>query len=375
MHNEQCIYCGSKHLIDIKIEPPKDQNCQIIQCQDCGVMFSELEQRFSNSCLPLEEQSRFNLRSELTTLDVAFKQVEQHKWNHALELLFQHKHLSKHKAEFLIYRSVCQTAACLQQDSILLEGKDYDHQYACGLTLTMLSHNLQTLDCILSSETEEKRLAILRRITKIIKYFGSVVIFVSKQPKKLQKFLAQRFLQQRSEALCTLADYLESLQNTANGTDYQKMAAELLHAALGEHDSGSFLIRDGSRYGITLRLPPPQKAEIKNSIQRLNSIIVKADTNYLESIKPHLLHAALSPLSIFLLSIAILAVIAGFIFLIHSNHLAISFIYHIDRCTMMFFLTPIMLVCLILNAKICIKISDTNKKRRQLYDILYQYKN
>lgn len=77
MRNDQCIYCGSEHLIDINIEPPKDQNCRIIQCPDCQVMFSELDQRFCSSCPPLEEQPKFDMSDETAALDAAFKLMKK----------------------------------------------------------------------------------------------------------------------------------------------------------------------------------------------------------------------------------------------------------------------------------------------------------
>ena len=372
MRNDQCIYCGSEHLIDINIEPPKDQNCRILQCPDCQVMFSELDQRFYSSCPPLEEQPKFDMSDETAALDAAFKLMKKSRWNHALELLFQPRRLSEHTAEFLVYRSVCQAAACLQQDSILREGKDYDHQYACGLTLTMLSHNLQTLENSLASETEEKRLAILRRITQTVKYFGSVTIIVAEQPIELQDFLAQECLKNRSEALRTLADYLESLQNNANGTAYLKMAAELLHTALGEYDSGSFFVKDSSKYGINLKLPDKITAVIKNDLQRLNSIIVKTDPRYLKSIKPPLLYAALSPLSIVFLCLALSAAIAGIVYLIRINHPAVSFIFHISDSAIELFFKIFMPVLVIMCALSWGKRVDTSRKRRQLYGILYK---
>ena len=285
MNQDHCLYCGSSDIIPVDEEHYLEQNLHILQCRQCRVMFTELEQRLEADSTPLDYKPDFDVSDEDATLDAVWKQ-----WNksqsHNLELLFQHKHPLKHPVEFMIYRDLWQVVDAANSYEILTPDKNYDHCYACEHLHSMLINNLRLLEYFLSTYTEEQRLCAMRRLYKALGWLRGLTIYVGRVKSDSRTEFAVATNQQRVTALTALAGQLEDIYEAGHDQEYLKMAGRLWNKCLG---SGRMYNEYTHRKTYTfLLLPESQSKQINLKNSEISRTIHQIEPGFLMSEPPSL---------------------------------------------------------------------------------------
>ncbi len=171
--------------------------------------------------------------------------------------------------------------------------------------MDVLINNLNHLDYFLKSYDEEKRFATLKRLGDAMLFFASSSI----DHGRLKEIKAEKFLnsnmEKRTTAILILAEYLQSLQNTAHGIEYLKMARALLRQCLGTNEAQVIVYFEarsyheneilgfwhtdswhiGSRYpkSCSLRnytIPDSTYELIKKRLQSIDTILKQTDSSF-----------------------------------------------------------------------------------------------
>ena len=287
MNNDHCLYCGSSDIIPVDEEHYLEQNLHILQCRQCRVMFTELEQRMEADSTPLDYKPDFDVSDEEVTLDAVWKQWDE-LWHHNLELLFQHKHPLKHPVEFMVYRDLWQVLDASYNYRLLTpDKKNYDHLYASEHLLAMLINNLRQIEYFLSSYTEEQRLRAMQRLYEALSGLRREKIFVGIFPggpenriSSQQNDFATSIYQQRLDAIIALAEQLEDMYEAGHGPEYLKMAGRLWHKCTGTgrmYDEGSGLIFSTQ---WIIYLPEKRRKDIAEKVSAISKKIHKIEPDF-----------------------------------------------------------------------------------------------
>ena len=375
MYQDHCLYCGSSDIIPVDEEHYLEQNLHILQCQNCKIMFTELEQRMEADTTPLDYKPDFDVSDEEAVLEAVWKEwrhntdtdlliIRLSKWNRTLELLFQHKYPLHHPAEYIIFRDIWQICDALHCYNILKEAKNYDHVYACNLLLDLLINNLQNIDHYLYAYTEKQQMRALQRICCVTAYLQGQPIFISCKldPKQIDYYTAS-IMQKRVDALRALAKQLEDLHNTSHGLEFLKMAGELWRKSMG-----SSLI-----LGTKHRRMHPEKDKLRATEKKIKDIeesIRRVDPKY--RIAKTALRQSNPPISGKTAAICFVPFLAIFLYYTVSHRID----YSLD-C----FLSPLLYsVCIIWMIAACTfravkyekSIHKDSIKRKQIYNRLYK---
>lgn len=151
--------------------------------------------------------------------------MQKREWKDALNVLLSPQSPLKHPAEFLICRDICQIAP------LILRGQSA--QRDSHAKLTMLLNNLSCLDYYIAADGDnETAFSTLNRLFAALMLLGSLPIKrLAVYAPNFPKYYTNDYV---ASALCNFAVYLEtfSLDKENHGTQYLKMAAELLHKSL-----------------------------------------------------------------------------------------------------------------------------------------------
>ena len=226
MNQDHCLYCGSSNITEVDEKQSPGQRLHILQCQQCQVMFTELEQRFEADRTPAD----CAVSREETTLETAEDLIEDGQYNLALELLGRHKYPLNHPLMFMICRDVCQAAGALENRHILGINKGFDCLPAGETLLDMLANNLRNMEYYLPKDDEEELLYQLDSVesavdTLLISPFTMVI--KSPLPRERRRQLTDSILRKRREIMEYLASFLEALPENENREYYQFLIKEI----------------------------------------------------------------------------------------------------------------------------------------------------
>lgn len=244
MKNGHCPYCGSENILDFNRSPNLDRNCLMFHCQNCQMMFTDLERRFELDETPLDYKPSFDAGDEIATLEAVWNIMTDrgtfwkiqivdpiYKWPFAFELLFQHAYPLQYPLEFMIYRIYWQLNEAMTRYSILTMHPTgyYDHCVTCTELFDVLINNLSHLEYYLSALDEERRLQAMQRLSEVLYELRNIPIFIGKIEAVRRTEFAAAIVKQRCQALINLAEQAENLGDASNpnGLVYLKMAAQL----------------------------------------------------------------------------------------------------------------------------------------------------
>ncbi len=255
MQRNHCIYCGSEDVILVNDSYLSKRNCQITQCRYCGIMFTELEQRFEAYSTPTD----CDVSQEEATLDTANDLIQDGQYNRALELLAQHKYPLKHILTFIIYRDVCQVASALEDQYILGINEDFDCIQASDILMGMLANNLRNMDYYLPDNDEEERFYLLAEtanVLEILLFFPFMVVINSPLPRKQRRELVDSILRQRREIMESFISFVEGLPKDDDSQDYLQMAQDFRDDLTNNNKQRDMDIYDHSESLVTIIKSP-----------------------------------------------------------------------------------------------------------------------
>lgn len=383
MHKEYCIYCGCSNIIHVDEDKWLEQNCHILQCQQCKVMFTELEQRLEDDHSVLDSPPGFDISDEEATLEAvqaAWRSRKDTKANQTLEWLSQHKYPLQHPIEFMIFRDVWQLRDALNSYSILDETKNYDHLYACSKLLDLLANNLQNIDYFLPSYSADKKNAMMHRLHDELILLPAQTIELEKIPAQLQDSFAQTIIQKRASALTACAEQAEYLYTSTHSLDYLKMAAQLLAQCLGHTTvANSSYSQENSKYMRYFLLPKEQYSLTSKHLADITSAIRQTEPNFTtnipaaswDSLHPHLFRWALT---VFIMLIMLLIIKASD-YLESIITISYDMLQYILIIGVIFLITVMVLVMYYLNKRYSPSSNERekeNNKRRQLHQRIYE---
>ena len=249
-NKEHCLYCGSSGILPVDKEHFLTQSLHIMQCPNCKIMFTELEQRLEADNTPPEGVSAPGAYDEEAALEEAWDLITDNRYNEALVELSRHKYPLANPLMFMIYRNVCQTVSALEDIHILGASKDFDCLPASAALLDLFAHNLRNIDYYLPADDEEERFFILDSISEAVDFLcsGFKVVIDSPLPRQQQQMLLDSVLLKRNGLLEQFAVYLETLRNGSHGSDYQGMAQNLrdIRQMEGEKKDMTIFYRSGA---------------------------------------------------------------------------------------------------------------------------------
>ena len=226
MNQDHCLYCGSSNITEVDEKQSPGQRLHILQCQQCQVMFTELEQRFEAD----RTQADCAVSSEETTLDKADDLIMDGQYNRALELLARHKYPLEHPLMFIIYRDVCQAAGALENRHILGINKGFDCLPAGEALLDLLANNLRNMEYYLPKDDEEELLYELdcaESAVEVLLCFPFMLVIKSPLPRERRQELIDSILRRRREIMEYLASFLEALPEGQNREYYQHLIKDI----------------------------------------------------------------------------------------------------------------------------------------------------
>ena len=226
MDTNTCIYCGSSDIIPVDEEHSLEQSLHIMQCRNCKIMFTELEQRFEAD----RTQPDCGVSREETTLETAEDLIEDGQYNRALELLGRHKYPLNHPLPFMICRDVCQAAGALENRHILGINKGFDCLPAGEALLDMLANNLRNMEYYLPKDDEEELLYELdcaESAVEVLLCFPFMMVIKSPLPRERRQKLIDSILRRRREIMEYLASFLEALPEDQNREYYQHLIKDI----------------------------------------------------------------------------------------------------------------------------------------------------
>ena len=247
MNKEHCPYCGSGSFTPLEAEQNPELSVQLLQCQSCGIMFTDLERRWEIDETPLEIKPQFDIRDEEATLCAANELLTEGAYNSALELLFQHKYPLESPLMFMVYRDICQAASALENIHILSIAKGFDSLLASEALLDLLDHNLQGLDAYLPDD-EEQRFSALEQIHEALLFLcpECYIIVGSQLPQERRQELIDSVIQKNFSIMESFAAYLEALPPSEHRQEYLAMAKELWDKRQSDGGQGCSSVIDSS---------------------------------------------------------------------------------------------------------------------------------
>lgn len=272
----RCVYCGENDLeCPSGIYKGSDPN-EPYKCKHCGVFCTALEVSRSaeiehpkNTYLGINHAVAAPIVSNLSEdeiLSSAEEQMKNNQWDQALETLLKKGYPLAQTAEFMIYRSICQTA-------ILFADTASDRK-SRALQVKLMLNNLSCLDYFAPFDKDE----VYHLLTRIFKALMLLADTPFKHASKSAAMLTKRHLAMILSAYADLME-METIGNSEKlATEYKKMSLLLLHKclALSKEKRGRFFPRVEKQ----LQLPTGERRQINAKIKNLNEQIRQAEPDF-----------------------------------------------------------------------------------------------
>ena len=273
----RCVYCGENDLeCPSGIYKGSDPN-EPYKCKHCGVFATALEvsksaeiQRPKNAYLGIDHSGPAKISSSLTeeeVLNSAEELMSKYQWEQALEELLKKGYPLTRPGEFMICRSICQTAILFADAAS--DGKNRAQQ------VKLMLNNLSCLDYFAPLDKDE----LYHILTRIFKAMMMLADTPFKAPSQAAAKLISRHL---ATILSAYAELLETEtignETMAYATEYRKMSLLLLHKclALTQEKRGRFFPRIEKQ----LKLPTDNRRQVNAKIRQLNEQIRQAEPNF-----------------------------------------------------------------------------------------------
>ena len=269
MAKYKCIYCGSDKLTYAESE------LYPYICPECGIRFTKLD--FDTEIERLNQASGSDVQEkadEEAVLETAWQLMLKQQWDAALDVLFRCRYPFAHPAEFLFWRSICQTVPLLGKSDL---SKRYE-------SLDNLLNNLNHFDYFSPDDDQE--------LDRSLKRIHQALMLMSRQPiydrtavplgvsdiKEQREGCTDETCRRLAAVLGTFAERLELRYNASHNIDYLKMTAELWTQCLERGQDGFIAFSDADDH--FLHLPALLRQQIVTKIKQLNALIMQQDPQY-----------------------------------------------------------------------------------------------
>ena len=250
-----CLYCGQKTLSAPAephgntsvccFDPAPDENGSVgvitdhcYKCGSCGICCSKSEINKAEAAAGAGRKDPPRAcSSEKEVLSWAWELIQRHKWDKALELLYQQSCPFEYPLEFAFCRKICHAAPLLTIPDGIGKAFSFSTLYAANClkqryeALDPLAESLNCLNYYLSAADSRSAFLHLRRLCEILHFFNGLPfkdLSTHVNDERISDYTHKKRLEISSGFAALLED--KAACDPEHRADYISMAAELLHS-------------------------------------------------------------------------------------------------------------------------------------------------